>query len=170
MILLSFLCMLGMLVSVIGFLQTVQPVHADIREGDFEVQGWCVTGPDPVFDDAVAIETNPDALHNDRKHGHVGDLIKDGFIPNRESLYGRGMVIPIYWTENQDGKHANAYVPTSDKSMGIHFTDCLSATTIPATVVNEYLAPSIDQEAQRQKGLGSSGQTNSEQGKRRGEE
>lgn len=168
MMILSFLCALGMLVSLIGLLETVTPVYADIEPGEFDLQGWCISGPDPVFDDAVTGEHNGDAVVNARPHVHVTDLISGGFISNKEALYGHAFVFSGYWTKESGQDHFHAYVPKSDS--GIEEVSCAKALATNSNTKDQYLAEGVDVEMQRSHGLGSSGQTPTEQGKRRGEE
>lgn len=145
------------------------PVRADIRDGDFEIQGWCVDAVDYVFDDAVLGRHNPDAVVNGNNHDHVhvNDLIAGGFIPNREALVGHAFVFSGYWATD-GGKHFHAYVPKDDA--GLEQVSCPVALQTTNNTKDQYLAEGVDVEMQRNHGLGSSGQTNTEQGKRRGEE
>ncbi len=143
-------------------------VHADIEEGEFDIQGWCVSGPDPVFGDAVVGMHNGDAVVNGRPHIHVSDLIKDGFIPDRAALYGHAFVFSGYWTKDMGADHFHAYVPKSDA--GLEEVSCAKALQTNSNTKDQYLPEGVDVEMQRNHGLGSSGQTNTEQGRRRGEE
>jgi hypothetical protein len=151
---------------------------ADIHPGEFEIQGWCVQGPDPRmgqgnpdFDYAVTGLHNPassGSVFNDPPHVHVDDLIHDGFIKDPSELYGRAFIFSGYWVEHEGQKHFRAYVPKDD--MGLEEVSCETALQVTPDTKDQYLAPSVDTEMQREHGLGSSGQTNTEQGKRRGEE
>ncbi len=160
---------------------STQSVSADVHQGDFEVQGVCVTGLDPRAatdpDFAMAVTGkdesgnylfSTDANLNDPPHVHVDDLVKDGFIKSPQELFGHSYIFSGYWVEDGPQKHFRAYVPNGDA--GLEEVPCSVALAITQDVKDQYLAPSVDVEMQRNHGLGSSGQTNTEQGRRRGEE
>lgn len=152
------------------------PVHvqAGIDEGEFDIQGWCITGPDfrasdhDDFFNAVTGLVNNGAVLNDPPHVHVDDLIKDGWIPNKEALYGRSFIFSGYWVADGTQRHFRAYVPKSDNAL--EEVSCEKALNVTSNTKDQYLPEGTDVEMLRQKGLGSDGQTNTEQLRPRGKE
>jgi len=148
--------------------------RADIHQGDFEIQGWCITGPDPRmghepdFDYAVTGMVNGDANLNDPPHVHLDDIITGGFLPNVEASYGHAYIFSGYWVEHMGQKHFRAYVTKDDK--GLEEVPCPVALQVTQNTKDQYLPEGTDVEMQRQHGLGSDGQTTTEQGRPRGKE
>src|ERR1044072_2215423 len=143
------------------------PVHADIHEGEFDIQGWCITGPDnrigvdPAFNYAVTGKVNPQALAmytQGREHVHLDDLVKDGYIPNIEATYGHSYIFSGYWVKEHGQDHFRAYVPKSDP--GLEEVPCEVALAVNSNTKDQYLPEGVDTEMLRQKGLGADGQTN----------
>ena len=153
-------------------------VSARIEAGEFEIQGWCITGPDPradgtaehhAFDHAVTGLVNAEANKNDPPHVHVDDLINDGWIKSKEELYGRSFIFSGYWVEEEGQNHFRAYVPKDDNAL--EEVSCEKALQVTADQKDGYLDGGVgDLEMQRQHGLGSDGQTTTEQGRPRGKE
>lgn len=149
------------------------PAKADIREGDFEVQGWCITGPDPrmasgdhAFHYAVTGKHNPSATvnGNDRDHIHLDDLIADGNIPNAEATYGHAYIFSGYWAKGEDGQnHFRVYVTKDD--FGLEEVSCETALQVTPNTKDQYLPEGTDTEMQREHGFGSDGQTTTEHNK-----
>ncbi len=159
----------------LGLAMLLPPVaHADVHQGDFEIQGVCVTGmdpragSDPDFAMAVTGPHNADANANDPFHVHLDDLVKDGYLPSAQAAIGHAYIFSGYWVEDGTQKHFRAYVPKSDS--GLEEVPCPIALQVTQNTKDQYLPEGVDVEMQRNHGLGSSGQTNTEQGRRRGEE
>lgn len=173
---------IALAISILIALLVYPQAHADIHPGDFELQGWCITGPDPrmgtdhAFHAAVTGQVNASATINrapdgaDVKHVHLDDLIKDGFIPNVESTYGKSYIFSGYWVEQDGQKHFRAYVPKDEPYL--EQVSCEKALSITADTKDGYLdvAPGGDAEQKRQNGMDGEGQTQSEKGEERGKE
>jgi len=148
--------------------------HADIRQGDFEIQGVCVTGMDPRagsdldFEHAITGLHNADANSNDPFHVHLDDLIHDGFLPSAEAAIGHSYIFSVYWVKEGTQTHARAYVTKDD--VGLEEVSCETALQVTQNTKDQYLPEGTDVEMLRQKGLGSDGQTTTEQGRPRGKE
>lgn len=174
MIVLWAACLIGVIVSAVGFWSSLDTAYADIEDGESEVQGWCITGPDPRaatdphFQYAVTGQVNEEANKNDPIHVHLDDLVKDGWLVSIADSYGHNYILSVYWVHDEAGNHARAYVPKTDR--GLDEVTCAEALQATGDIADQYLPRGADVEMLRQKGLGSSGQTNTEQGRKRGEE
>jgi hypothetical protein len=153
-----------------------QSAYADIHPGDSELQGWCITGPDPrkgsdpTFEHAVTGYVSGGALENDPKHIHLDDLIKDGQLTSVEETYGRSFIFAGYWVADGHQTHLHAYLPKSDRAL--LEVPCYVALGITGDSQDGYLdvAPGGDKEQKRQNGMDGEGQTQSDKGKERGAE
>lgn len=167
-IVIPLLCFLGVLASLWGFQESVLTAHADIRDGDYDVQSICVSGPDPVFDDAVTGLHQRDVVRNARFHIHVRDLINDGVISHRDELYGRSFIFSGYWVSDENkAQHFQAYIP---KKHALEEVTCAEAMQFSAEARKREYVEDMDFEKATNDGLGSSGSTPTHQGHRRGSE
>jgi hypothetical protein len=104
--------------------------RADIKEGDYEQQGWCFDRVDPVFDDALGGRHNPDAVVNERPHVHVG-----GYAP-QSALLGRCVILWGVWTnDQQENKHLQAFIQKDEQGavQYVSESEALQFSSVEAT-------------------------------------
>lgn len=137
----------------------------------------CLTGVDQRFDDPVLKGFSPDksAVVNAMPHWHFSDYLRDlhmSFDEFQDKVVGQCIRADFYRVDGADGQtHHYAFFPY-DQGQGQRFIYYVPVEKAgeAQTESTEYLNPSMDQEKQAQDGLRGVGQTNTEQGKKRGEE
>lgn len=190
MIALQFVCALGMLLSLIGFLETVRPVSAAENLPEYAEYAVCLTGPDPraqtdpehFAGSALGFAPAKGVVTNAIPHWHFQDAARDLGVPVSElvstltSAYqneGKCVLFNFYRSDDAGGTHHNAFFPYGAGATPIMLTLLpLDKASDSATGEGKEYAPeSMDDEAARGHGVnGNQGQTLSDQVQRRGKE
>jgi hypothetical protein len=165
------------------------PVYAAENLPEYAEYAVCITGSDPRaqtdpehFQGAArGFAPAPGVVTNAIPHWHLQDIARDLEVPVADLVAelaadynerGQCALLNFYRSDDAGGTHHNAYFPYA-QGAGTKAIPIMSVNKAAEAIGDgntEYLQQSVDQEMQRNHGLGSSGQTPSEQGKRRGEE
>jgi hypothetical protein len=170
----------GLMVLVIALLPAGS-VNAEENLPEYARYAVCLTGVDERFDkyeDPTLKGFAPDrsAVVNAMPHWHFRDYLRDlkmSFEEFSETVIGNCIRADFYRVDGVDHQtHHYAFFPYTQGQNPV-FLDIVPLEKAGEPIdgaATEYLNPSMDQEEQAKRGLRGVGQTNTEQGKKRGEE
>ena len=154
--------------------------HATENLPEYARYDVCLTGVDTRFDPATdptlkGFSPDRSAVVNALPHWHFRDYLRDlnmSFEDFQAKVVGNCIRADFYRVDGADGQtHHYAFFPYG-QGQTARFIEIIPIEKAGEAQFEstEYLNPSMDQEQQAQRGLRDVGQTNTEQGKKRGEE